>query len=286
MNTLTVVIIDGLFAGISLALFSAGLAIVVNVIKIINLSHGAFFLLGCYLAYSASSLFHSSVLIYPVAFIGPSLIGLFIGKILVNPLRKDSFAVSVATLAVAILFEQLAQMIWGDRAFSIHPGKPLASFGQIGIYNWHLRELLFFVAIALLFLFIMKTKFGLAMRITAEDEEMAKSVGVDTDTTRAAVFALACGISSLAGLLIAPGIAITPTSGRMPLIISLIVVILSGHERLLPVLAAGIGVGVLSNVLAHFSASYWNYTGLLLVAILLLVLKPSGIFGFDLERDY
>lgn len=286
MNTLIPVIIDGLFLGISLAVLSAGLAIVVNVIKIINLSHGAFFLLGCYLAYTASHQIHHAALIFPVAFFGPALIGLFISKAIVSPLRKDSFAVSVSTLAVAILFEQVAQILWGDRALSVHPGNPLTHIGGTGIYRWHVNELIFIVLIALLFFLLSRTKLGLSMKITAEDEEMAKSVGVDTEMTRGIAFALACGLSSLAGLLTAPAVTISPTSGRMPLIVSLIVVILSGHERLLPVLLTGTGVGIISNLLAHLLPSYASYTGLLLVTVLLLLAKPSGLFGFDLERDY
>lgn len=286
MTTLLPVIIDGLFSGISLALLSAGLALVVNVIKIVNLSHGAFFLLGCYLAYSVQKILPGTILVYPAAFIGPAVIGLFISKTIVNPLRKDSFAVSVSTLAVAILFEQIAQMIWGDRALSVHQGKPLGHIAQTHIYRWHVGELLFAAAIAILFLFLMRTKLGISMKITAEDEEMAKSVGVNTDSTRALAFALACGLSSVAGSVTAPAITVSPTSGRMPLVISLIVVIISGHEKLAPVLVTGIGAGVILNILAHFLPSFVSYTGFLIITVILLMAKPSGLFGLNATRDY
>lgn len=286
MTNLTPAIVDGLFSGVSLAALSAGLALVMNVIKVINLSHGAFFLLGTYLAYSSAALFPGgSVLITPVAFLGPALIGFFIGKSVVNPLRKDSFAIAVSTLAVAILFEQIALIVWGARALSISQGKALFKGGDIFIFPWHVKETLFLIITALFFLVLQKTRLGLAMKITAEDEEMARSVGVDTDFIRALAFSISCGIASLAGYMIAPSISLSPTGGRMPLVLSLIIVIISGHERLLPVCATGIIFGVITSLIATFFPSYLAYGGLLLCTLILLVVKPAGIFGFSLERE-
>ncbi len=286
MTDLYPAILDGVFSGVSLAALSAGLALVINVIKIINLSHGAFFLLGAYLAYSSASLFPGGgILIYPVAFLGPALVGFFIGKSVVNPLRKDSFAIAVSTLAVAILFEQIFLFIWGARALSISQGKALYQGGDALIFPWHIKEILFLLITALFFLLLQKTRLGLAMKITAEDEEMARSVGIDTDFIRALAFSISCGIASLAGYMIAPSISISPTEGRMPLILSLIVVIISGHERVLPVFATGIAFGVITSLIATFFPSYLTYGGLLLCTLILLIVRPVGIFGFSIERD-
>jgi branched-subunit amino acid ABC-type transport system permease component len=287
MNSLLSLITDGIFLGISIAVLSAGLALTVNVIKIINLSHGAFFLLGCYIAYSASLLGPTtSLLLLPVAFLGPALIGFFIGKTIVNRLRRDSFSIAVATLAVAILFEQAAQLVWGDRALSIHQGNPVFSMMGIEIYRWHLGELALMAFLITFFIFFPGTKLGMSMRITSEDEEMAKSVGVDTDLARALAFSISAGIASFAGFITAPGLTIFPTSDRAPLIISLIVVIISGHEKLLPVLVIGTVLGIVSNLIAGYLPSYANYTGMLIIIVILLSVKHSGLFGHQLERDY
>lgn len=280
------IIIEGIFFGISLAVLSAGLAIVVNVIKVINLSHGAFFLLGCYIAYSASPALKGTGILYGIAFAGPFLLGLFLGRAVVNPLRRDSFSVSVATLSIAILFEQVAQFVWGDRALSISQGQPLFTIGKSGIMPWQVKELAFLFFILLFFIIFPRTKTGMAMKVTSSDEEMAKSVGVDTDLSRSLAFALACGLSSLAGLFIAPGIAIGPAAGRMPLIMSLLVVILSGCEKLLPVIFSAILLGITVNLIAFYLSSYLAYILVLALTIVLLSIRPGGLFGVILEREY
>ncbi len=286
MNGLVHILVNGLFLGISYAVLSSGMAITMNVVGIINLSHGAFYLLGCYLAYSAAGLGKLYPLIYGASFLGPALVGYFIARVLVNPLRKDHFSIAVGTLSIAIFFEQAAELIWGERAISVPAGRLLFEFLGERFFRWHAEELILFALTGVLLAVLPRTKLGLAMRITAEDEEMAKSVGIDTDSARALAFSISSGLASLAGTVTAPGLVISPTAGRLPLILSLIAVILSGHEKLLPVFAVSILLGMASFSIAALSHPYVEYIALLGLILVIITVKRGAIFSTELERDY
>ncbi|RMG60200.1 MAG: branched-chain amino acid ABC transporter permease [Deltaproteobacteria bacterium] len=286
MNILAQSLAGGFFLGISYAVLSAGLALTVNVVEIINLSHGAFYLMGAYLAYSASSFPGLSLLFLAASAAGPALLGLFIARTLVNPLRKDHFSIAVGTLGLAILFEQAADLLWGDRALSVHPGAPLGEILGVKIYPWHAGEILLSGAVFILFFLLPRTKLGLAMRVLAEDEEMAESVGINTNAVRATAFSLSCALASVAGFVSAPGLVLTPTAGRMPLIFALVIVILAGTRRLLPVAALSLGLGMVTFGLALATSAYVEYILLLTAVLVVVSVRRGGLFTLKIERDY
>ena len=108
------VLLDGLFTGSTYALIAAGLALILGVVKVVNLSHGAFFSLGAYIAYALSTkgVSNPAVAVFLACVIAFAF-GVFLGKSFINPVRSHPFSVAVGTLGFAILFEQAAQMLWG-----------------------------------------------------------------------------------------------------------------------------------------------------------------------------
>jgi branched-subunit amino acid ABC-type transport system permease component len=127
---------------------------------------------------------------------------------------------------------------------------------------------------------------GLPLKLIAEDEEIAGSVGMDVEKIRYLTFGAASAVAAVAGALLAPAMAITPTMGRVPLILSLIVVIASGMEKVWNLFFLAVGLGLLSNVSAYLLAPSWSYVLLLSVICLLLVLRPSGLATAGPGRDY
>jgi branched-chain amino acid transport system permease protein len=287
MSPLAQVLVDGVFTGASYALMAAGLALILGVVKVVNLSHGAFFTLGAYVAYVLGSkgVEHPAAAVSMAAVIAFTF-GVFLGKSFINPVRSHPFSVAVGSLGFAILSEQAAQMLWGPHPLSIDMGLPWATFHGVTLRRWGVIS--FLVSLGLiggLSLFLSRP-WGLPLKLIAEDEEIAGSVGMDVEKIRYLTFGAASAVAAISGALLAPAAAITPTMGRIPLILSLIVVIASGMEKVWNIFFLAIGLGVLSNVSAYLLAPGWSYVLLLGIVVLLLVARPSGLSVAVPGRDY
>lgn len=287
MNALLQVILDGIFTGASYALMAAGLALILGVVKVINLSHGAFFTLGAYVAYA---LFERGVenpaaaaaLAAAVAF----AFGVFLGRSFINPVRSHPFSVAVGTLGAALLFEQVAQIAWGPLPVAVDSGRAWILSSGLAVRPWGVISL----AVSSLLLgglwLLLSTPAGLPLKLIAEDEEIAGSVGIDVERVRYLTFGAASAVAAISGVLLAPTGVITPTMGRVPLMLSLIVVIASGMDRVFVIFILGVALGLLSNLVAFLLAPEWSYILLLTAIAVLLVARPSGLSGVLPARDY
>ena len=287
MSPLAQVLVDGIFTGASYALMAAGLALILGVVKVVNLSHGAFFTLGAYVAYvlEANGVDHPVAAVVMAAAIAFAF-GVFLGKSFINPVRSHPFSVAVGSLGFAILFEQAAQMLWGPHPLSIDLGAPLATLHGVTLRRWGVISFLLSLGLAGGLSLLLSGPWGLPLKLIAEDEEIAGSVGMDVEKIRYLTFGAASAVAAVAGALLAPAMAITPTMGRVPLILSLIVVIASGMEKVWNLFFLAVGLGLLSNVSAYLLAPSWSYVLLLAVICLLLVLRPSGLATAGPGRDY
>jgi branched-chain amino acid transport system permease protein len=286
MPPLAQVLVDGIFTGASYALMAAGLALILGVVKVINLSHGAFFTLGAYVAY----LLETRGVESPVAavFMAAGIafaFGVFLGKSFINPVRSHPFSVAVGSLGFAILFEQVAQILWGAHPLSIDLGTPWATLNGVVLRRWGVISLLVSLALTGALSLLLSRPGGLPLKLIAEDEEIAGAVGMDVEKIRYLTFGAASAVAAVAGALLAPAVAIAPTMGRVPLILSLIVVIASGMEKVWTLFFLAMGLGLLSNVSAYLLAPSWSYLLLLFVVCLLLVLRPSGLAAAEPGRD-
>jgi len=285
VSPLPQILLDGLFAGGAYALMAAGMALILGVVKVINLSHGAFFSLGAYVAYAmAARGVAGPAAAVPAAAIAFAF-GVFLGKSFVNPARSHPFALPVGTLACALLFEQAAQLAWGPHPLAVDGGVPWAGPLGVAVRRW--GAVAFLASAALLggLKLLLSSRPGLPLKLVAEDEEIAASVGMDVEAVRYLTFGGACAMAAAAGALLAPAGAITPTMGRLPLVLSLIVVIVAGMESVGAVFLLSIALGILGNVCAFYLSPQWSYVALLCVVALLLAARPAGIVTVAGRRD-
>ena len=287
MHPFAQVLLDGIFTGSTYALMAAGLALILGVVKVVNLSHGAFFSLGAYVAYllSVQGVSHPAAAVVLACVIAFAF-GVFLGKSFINPVRFHPFSVAVGSLGFAILFEQAAQMLWGPHPASIEAGPPWAAVSGIVVRRWGVVSLAASAGILTALALFLSSRWGLPLKLIAEDEEIAESAGMDVEKIRYLTFGFASATAAAAGALLAPATSITPTMGRIPLILSLIVVIASGMENVLAIFLLAVGLGLLSNISAYLLAPQWSYVSLLTVICLLLLLRPEGLFGTVPGRDY
>ncbi|HEU5359582.1 MAG TPA: branched-chain amino acid ABC transporter permease [Candidatus Deferrimicrobiaceae bacterium] len=287
MNPVAQVILDGIFTGSTYALIAAGLALILGVVKVVNLSHGAFFSLGAYVAYvlSTKGVTHPAAAALFACVIAFAF-GVFLGKSFINPLRSHPFSVAVGSLGFAILFEQAAQILWGPHPVSIGAGPPWAVVSGVVVRRWGAVSLLASVVVLLGLALLLSSRWGLPIKLVAEEEEVAGSVGMDVEKIRYLTFGFASAAAAVAGALLAPAVSIAPTMGRVPLILSLIVVVASGMENVGAIFLLAVGLGLLSNLSAYLVSPQWSYVSLLSVICLLLVLRPMGLSATPLGRDY
>jgi len=284
-HPLAQLLLDGIFTGSSYALIAAGLVLILGVVKVINLSHGAFFTLGAYTAFVLSSRGIGSP---AAAALLASLIsfafGVFLGKSFINPVRSHPFSVAVGSLGFAILFEQTVQMLWGPHPVSIPLSPAWAAGGGIVLRRWGVVSFALSVALLGGLSLFLASRHGLPLKLIAEEEEIAGAVGIDVEKVRYLTFGAASAAAAIAGALLAPAAVITPTMGRVPLILSLIVVIASGMEKVWTIFLVAVGLGLVANLTAYRISPGWSYGILLCGICLLLVLRPSGLASLAGER--
>ncbi len=285
-HPLAQLILDGVLTGSSYALMATGLVLILGVVKVINLSHGAFFTLGAYTAYILSIRgIDNPVAAVLLASLICFAFGVFLGKSFINPVRSHPFAVAVGSLGFAILFEQAAQMLWGPHPVSVPLSPAWAAGGGIVVRRWGIVSFLLSVALLCALSRFLVTRRGLPLKLIAEEEEIAGSVGIDVEKVRYLTFGAASAAAGAAGALLAPATVILPTMGRVPLILSLIVVIASGMDRVWTTFLLAVALGLAANLTAYRISPGWSYGVLLAGICLLLVLRPSGLAATDGRAD-
>src|SRR5512145_1418534 len=166
MPPLAQVLVDGIFTGASYALMAAGLALILGVVRVVNLSHGAFFTLGAYVAF----VLETKGFGHPVACVLMSAgisfaFGVFFGKSFINPVRTHPFSVAVGSLGFAILFEQASQVLWGPHPHAIEGGPAWTIMPGLVVRRWGAVSLLASTALLGGFQALLSSRRGLPLKL-------------------------------------------------------------------------------------------------------------------------
>jgi branched-chain amino acid transport system permease protein len=287
-------VVTGLSLGMVYALVAIGFVIILKCSEAFNIAQGHFVLIGGYLGYTflvpfGLPIWASLLLAIVVAII----MGLLIERLTLRPLvGQPVLAVIMMTIALATVLEGLATLIWGGEYKAYHGVLPTVALkiGQISVPSESLIGLIVSVAaVAILMLFFRYTKIGLAMRATAEDEQVVRSCGIKATTVYAVSWVIACIVGVIGGILLGG------VSGVMiPLaevgIKAFAVVLLGGVNSIGGAIVAGIILGVLENVAAGYLDPLLPGGGLanvfpFIVMIIVLIFRPYGLFGLvTIER--
>lgn len=282
MDLTIAVILQILYGIANLALISLGLAIVFGMMRVINLAHGEFLMLGGYTVVVATNngvnLWFAMLVLAPVVV---GLIGIVVERLLIRWLYGRMVDTLLATWGLSLLFIGLVTTIFGaSTATTISP--PLGIV-QIGEYTSSGYELfLIGVTIALLFLVwavLRFTKLGLVSRGTMQNAEMAEALGVSTSRIYMVTFGLGAMVSGLAGGLLAPITGVLPTIGAIYIAKAFITVISGGMAILAGTASASVLLGGINGIVDFLTGPTIGEVALLLTAIILLRLMPRGITG-------
>jgi branched-chain amino acid transport system permease protein len=281
-------VITGFALGMVYALIAIGFVIILKCSEAFNIAQGHFVMIGGYLGYTFLVTFGlpiwASLLL---AIVTAIMMGLVIERLALRPLvGQPVIAVVMMTIALSTVFEGLATLIWGGEYKTYHGVLPTVTLqlGELSIPSeTSIGMIVSIVTVATLMLLFRYTKIGLAMRATAEDEQVVQSVGIRVTTVYAFSWVIACVVGVIGGILLGG------VSGVMiPLaqvgIKAFAVVLLGGINSIGGAIVAGIILGVLENVAAGYLDPLLPGGGLanvfpFIVMIIVLVFRPYGLFG-------
>jgi branched-chain amino acid transport system permease protein len=273
---------NGLSYGALLFLVGSGLSLIFGVMRIVNLAHGSYFMLGGYVALSVIWTTDSWYLAIPVAGIAIAIVGLVMERLFLRPLGFDPLRQVLLTVGFAFLFQQAALDIWGGNNMEIHPPGALTHSVVIGGLYVPLYRI-FMIAVALVigvatWLVIEKTRIGAAVRATVDDAQMARGVGIDTNRISMLIFALGAFLAALGGVIGGAFLGVYPGLDFEMLPLAFAVVIIGGMSSL-----GGAAIGAMLVGLAdNFGKALFPelaYFTLYAPMVLILAIKPTGLFG-------
>jgi branched-chain amino acid transport system permease protein len=275
---------NGLSYGALLFLLGSGLSLIFGVMRIVNLAHGAYFLLGGYVALSVIWSTGSWTLAIPVAALAIGAVGLVMERIFLRPLGFDPLRQVLLTVGFAFLFQQAALDIWTGNNFDINPPDMLTRSVQVGGLFLPLYRI-FMIATAaviglVLWLAMEKTRMGAQVRATVDDAQMARGVGIDTSRISMLIFALGAFLAAMGGVIGGAFLGVYPGLDFEILPLAFAVVIIGGMGSL-----GGAAIGALLVGLAdNFGKALFpevSYFTLYAPMALILAIKPTGLFGRD-----
>ena len=278
--------LEGTVTAFVLALTALGLSLVFGVMRIVNVAHGEFFMLGAVLAWVCSSLIESSALAgFALAlFVAPIVVGAIALATDWGILKRVNYnpeSTIVATIGLLYIIEQSVLSFYGPEARPV--AAPIyfrVSFPWFGYSGYKLVVAALSAVVLLVSWYgISRTRLGLYMRATQQDMEMAQAFGVPVRRVYATVFALGAMLAAMAGVLIVPVQQAHYLMGLDPLLLSFIVVIIGGLGSLKGTVVAAFVIGISDGMISvFFSPTLAKILATLLVAAV-LVIRPTGLFG-------
>ncbi|AEN06522.1 branched-chain amino acid ABC transporter permease [Halolamina sp.] len=284
-------VVNGLLVGALFAAVAVGFALIWGVVDIINLAHGEMVMLGGYVSYWTVTLLTGdataspllAIATVPVAVAVTGAVGYGLQRGLVSRVTdEDLFLTLLVTFGLSIVIQQLVL-----QAFSADPRTVSVTFAQpsltvAGLVVPKLKLLSFAGAIALtgaLYGFLDRTRRGRAIRAVAQNAEAAALVGIDVEHTRATTFGLSAGIAGGAGAFVAMILTIQPQMGLIYTLKSFVIVVFGGIGSVPGALVGGLLLGVVEELTSGLVSSRWTLAVSFTLLIVLLVVRPSGLFG-------
>ena len=281
MDLSFVILVEMLYAIASLILIGAGLAVVFGMMKVINLAHGEFMMMGGYATITAVGLgvnvFIAMLIIAPLIV---GLIGLIVERLVIRHLYGRLVDTMLATWGLSLFFIGLTTMIFGNTITGIStpiPGFAVGNY-QINGYNFFIIVVSALLLIGIL-LVLKTTRAGLIARGAMQRSDMAATLGYSPDRIYMATFFCGSALSGLAGAVLAPLVGLVPTSGGAYIAKAFITVIAGGPSLVAGLLSSAGFFGVVSQVFTFAISPVIGEVALLIAAVVLLRLLPQGITG-------
>lgn len=284
-STILFLLSNGLIWGFIIALIALGLALIFGVMGIVNMAHGDIYMLGAVLTFFIVNLignFWISLLLVVIIII---LIAAPMEAFLLRPYEGDLSLTFIATIGLSFIIEQLVLWVFGGMPQKISNPWPV-SINIFGVNYPGYRILVACISILILislWLFLYRTPYGIQVRATMEDREMASAVGIDVNKILITTFVLGSILAAIAGVLAAPINQVSYLMGHDVMLLCFMVVIIGGLGSLEGALVTALSLGVLEGGLASFLTPVQARAMVFVIMILFLTWRPMGLFGKEMR---
>ncbi|MCX6001000.1 MAG: branched-chain amino acid ABC transporter permease [Chloroflexi bacterium] len=276
--------VDGLVQSCIYMTMAFGMVLVFSILGILNWTHGQFYMLGGFVVYYAVTAagipFPLSLLVSGVVVGG---LGMLVEKVVIERLTSPGYgilSVTAATNALIFFFEGAAGMGFGlmnKGMATVLPG--VLDMGSFGVSYQKIAVIVFTLIIMVaMYIVLNLTKVGKAIRATSQEPDAASLYGVSVKWVRVIIMGIGCALAAMAGGVIGIVQSVNPFMGRIPMIMSLLAVVIGGLGSLTGAIVGGIMLGLLNSVIAY-SISYYSEVALFMLVIILLLIRPQGLFG-------
>ena len=284
------ILISSLINGSAYALLAIGFSLIFGVARIVNIAHTAFYMLAAYFIYAGTHKWGLHPALCMLAGIVPvTLIGLLCYRFFIDPIREHEAAVLIATIALAMAMQEVMLLLFtGDflGVPSLVEGYRMI-FGVKIAYQQFLTFVVALIALFAIWALLLKTRLGLAIRSTAQDREVANLMGMNESRVARITMGVSVGLAAFTGAVIAPLAIVNPFMWMHPLIMMMAVVVLGGMGS---IKGSFIGAYILgfAEALVVFlipMGAYLKGSVALSIMILVLLIRPEGLFGIAFEEE-
>jgi branched-chain amino acid transport system permease protein len=284
METLAQSLVNGVLTGSLYAMIGIGLTVIFGVMRIINLAHGEFVMLGMFSAYWSFTLlgidpFLAAVLWMPLFFVA----GMLVYRNLIRAIMPGGeLNTLLYTAGLSLLIANVALLVWTGNYRTLnlrYAVRPLRPFGIAVPVPLAIAFAFAALVTAGLWLFLAKTDTGRAVRATSQNAEAAALMGINVERVAMITFGLGTALAANAGALLVPSLYLYPTVGEILIVKCFVIVVLGGLGSIPGAIAGGVLLGVVESLGAvYVSVAYKDGIGFV-IFLLILLFRPQGLFG-------
>jgi branched-chain amino acid transport system permease protein len=280
-----ILILNGLTQAAILFVLGSGLTLAFGLMRVVNLGHGAFYMLGGYLGWSVVKSTGNWPLALVVGGLSIALLGFLFEKTMLGRVRGKDLPETLLTVALSMVIADICLVFWARTAISINvpqyinPPITILGFSYPG-FRYLMMLIAIFIAVSLWFI-LYKTNLGKAVRAGVDDRETVSALGININRIYTSVFVLSALLAGLAGVLGGSYLQLSPGGDTTVLTLSLVVIIVGGMGSLLGAFLSSLILGqIMSFGLAY--APQYSYFLIFIPMALVLALRPQGLFGRQL----
>lgn len=284
------IILTTLINGSTYALLAIGFSLIFGVARIVNIAHTAFYMVAAYTIFVCThrlgiAPFWAMCIAIPLAV----LLGLISYKLFIEPIREHEAAVLIATIALAMILQEVMLLFFQGEFRSVPP--LMAGFITLGgvkiAYQQVITIVMALLSLACVWAFLKKTRLGLAIRSTAQDREVANLMGMDESRVALLTMMISVGLAAFTGAVVVPLSVLNPHMWMHPLVMMMAVVVLGGLGSLKGSFAGAYILGFAEALVVFLIplGSFLKGSVALSIMILVLLIRPEGLFGIFFEEE-
>jgi branched-chain amino acid transport system permease protein len=284
------ILVTGLVNGGVYALLAIGFSLIFGVARIVNIAHTAFYMLAAYCFYTLLVKVQLGFVTAALISVGGvTALSVLCYRLVIEPVREHEAAVLIATIALALVFQELMLFSFGGHYLGI-PSTLEGGVRFLGVSIPYQRMLILAVAAAMLIVVwyvLYRTRVGLAIRATANDLEVANLMGMNVHRVAMITVALSVSLAAVAGVVVAPVFVVDPFMWLAPLVTMLAIVVLGGLGSMKGSLIGAIAIGYIEAITVFVlpAGAYLKGAVALAIMVAVLLVRPEGLFGVVFEEE-